>query len=607
MQLGNALESPDEDAAVDARACKRLVQTIQKSGERGAGLRRERGTGDPLPPPGLACGMAAEGRPLHIQVLRNALRAHTALGGWTLSERTLRHTPGAKEHAASSDTRKKAFCYGVTPPDHHQLGKSPTRQSLVTAMASISAARLAVGVAMSSEHAEGALAVLARQVQALRGANDLAARLEQALEQARMALRRCRAKQFVDVADAALVACAKLDEAYYALYYHSIVNGIHTVPQPHVYFTAIADAHPHGRENEVRMSRAVGTRQEFRRLRVWDARKHMTMGGRDGGQAAACHAAMNPLLAVLWARWRESATLIHARGVASAKAREFQRAVSLSDPTKRDVDGMPPSPPCTASIQAWRDSSRVWACRIYSFAVPNAQSLRRLASLSPIVEVGAGTGYWASLLRARGAIVAAFDATGRDQPGTPAEYNEYHGECPFHTDVMKGTATKGSFNTTLQQYKDYTLLMCYAPPDGKMAVASLKAYRGDTVALIGEVDGDTASRGLLSALRTRFLLVSSVALPQFDDTANRLDIWQIKREDDDIAKPVACCSQCGSVVDDVVELRRCVLCRIACYCSRQCCLRNWQAHERLHRGRHIPRGFCRQYSNDHVYQPLKIE
>src|ERR1019366_9271626 len=38
----------------------------------------------------------------------------------------------------------------------------------------------------------------------------------------------------------------------------------------------------------------------------------------------------------------------------------------------------------------------------YAYAIPNDAALDRLASLGPIVEVGAGAGYWAHLLRERG-------------------------------------------------------------------------------------------------------------------------------------------------------------------------------------------------------------
>ena len=48
-----------------------------------------------------------------------------------------------------------------------------------------------------------------------------------------------------------------------------------------------------------------------------------------------------------------------------------------------------------------------------AFAVPNQQALDVLAKHAPLLELGAGTGYWASLLRGAGVDVLAYD---RDVP-----------------------------------------------------------------------------------------------------------------------------------------------------------------------------------------------
>ena len=150
--------------------------------------------------------------------------------------------------------------------------------------------------------------------------------------------------------------------------------------------------------------------------------------------------------------------------------------------------------------------------------------------------------------------------------------------------------------------------MCYftsqhfqRPPDGEMARSCLKAYGGNYVAIVGEVDGDTASRGVLGMLRKDFALVASIQLPQFDDTAYRLYVWERSTE---AAKPIAYCSQCGA---SDVPLRRCVLCRCAAYCSEACCKRNRAAHERLHRGRHVRLPSTPRFDDGNAYQALVLE
>ena len=74
-----------------------------------------------------------------------------------------------------------------------------------------------------------------------------------------------------------------------------------------------------------------------------------------------------------------------------------------------------------------------------AYAVPSDAGLAALANLGlPLIECGAGTGYWASLLRRRGVTVAAFDiapnktaamlAAGGGGKGGAPSHNEYHAE-----------------------------------------------------------------------------------------------------------------------------------------------------------------------------------
>ena len=52
----------------------------------------------------------------------------------------------------------------------------------------------------------------------------------------------------------------------------------------------------------------------------------------------------------------------------------------------------------SVKIENWRNHQREWPCRLYAFATPNNNVLNRLQEYGPFIEIGAGTGYWASLL-----------------------------------------------------------------------------------------------------------------------------------------------------------------------------------------------------------------
>eukprot|EP00854_Cymbomonas_tetramitiformis_P003077 gene3077-3908_t len=43
------------------------------------------------------------------------------------------------------------------------------------------------------------------------------------------------------------------------------------------------------------------------------------------------------------------------------------------------------------------------------FAVPNAEAIATMVKYSPLVELGAGTAYWAELARSAGASITTYD------------------------------------------------------------------------------------------------------------------------------------------------------------------------------------------------------
>jgi hypothetical protein len=72
-------------------------------------------------------------------------------------------------------------------------------------------------------------------------------------------------------------------------------------------------------------------------------------------------------------------------------------------------------------------SARRSSCIDYAWSIPTPEVIERLAAFSPIVEVAAGTGYWASLLAEAGASIEAFDL---NPPGT-RRYFDATEESPF--------------------------------------------------------------------------------------------------------------------------------------------------------------------------------
>jgi hypothetical protein len=48
----------------------------------------------------------------------------------------------------------------------------------------------------------------------------------------------------------------------------------------------------------------------------------------------------------------------------------------------------------------------------YAWAIPDARALRIIKHFAPVVEMGAGTGYWCYLLRQNGIDIVAYDLFG---------------------------------------------------------------------------------------------------------------------------------------------------------------------------------------------------
>ncbi len=162
--------------------------------------------------------------------------------------------------------------------------------------------------------------------------------------------------------------------------------------------------------------------------------------------------------------------------------------------------------------------------RQFAWAIPNRATIAALTKLSPLVETGAGTGYWAKLLRDAGADVIAYDAC-----PPPNTLNAWHSEI----DGSKGAARLWSpveVGTTnaLASHSDRTLFLCWPPYAHPMASESLAAWKGKTLAVIGEGNGGcTADDMFWDGLeKAGFEEVEVVSIPQWSGVHDALFVWR---------------------------------------------------------------------------------
>jgi hypothetical protein len=164
--------------------------------------------------------------------------------------------------------------------------------------------------------------------------------------------------------------------------------------------------------------------------------------------------------------------------------------------------GSSPNPAADAE-----DEQLLWLAHQYAYVFPDGSALAMLAGLGPLVEIGAGTGYWAHRLRSLGVDIVAIDQapTDGDRP------NRYHPWGRPWTRVEQGD------QTALSDHSDRVLFLCWAPLFSSLGDC-LTYYGGDTVAYIGD-----------GGYRTAFAKVAVApvrALDPHPGVAPQLTIWK---------------------------------------------------------------------------------
>jgi len=125
--------------------------------------------------------------------------------------------------------------------------------------------------------------------------------------------------------------------------------------------------------------------------------------------------------------------------------------------------------------------------RRWAWAVPTVEAIEAIVEIGPLVEIGAGTGYWAMLLREHGADVQAFEPR-------PIYGNGYKHRRAY------AAIARGDHHRALRMYPDRTPMLCWAPYDDPMAAEVILGTRAERLVWIGELhgcNGDDAAMALL--------------------------------------------------------------------------------------------------------------
>lgn len=188
---------------------------------------------------------------------------------------------------------------------------------------------------------------------------------------------------------------------------------------------------------------------------------------------------------------------------------------------------------------------RTELCSYFAWAIPNTTALQTLLDLGPILEIGAGTGYWAYLLSKQGGDVVAYDMKDSHE-GQSYRFR--------HSIVQDGGVEQ------IQQkcHSHRTMLLCW--PDiveesveddadrGSFSLECLTHYsHGEMLAYIGELGphvvrtkvgwgdvfppcGSSSSSAFQEELNDSFDLVKCVCLPNWPPYNSHLTIWCRKKK-----------------------------------------------------------------------------
>ena len=182
---------------------------------------------------------------------------------------------------------------------------------------------------------------------------------------------------------------------------------------------------------------------------------------------------------------------------------------------------------------------------LFAWALPDEAALAVLARHGPLLECGAGTGYWAALLRARGADVLASDLA---PPGAPAGQaaggardaaagasgrgsaapaaNRYHAGTRRPWAGVEAASAVGAVRAARASGR--TLFLCWPPfDDDGGSYGALRAYPGDTFIYAGGgPGGPTGTVRFHRELELNWHPAEQAALPNWPGLRDRLVVYR---------------------------------------------------------------------------------
>ena len=153
---------------------------------------------------------------------------------------------------------------------------------------------------------------------------------------------------------------------------------------------------------------------------------------------------------------------------------------------------------------------------MYAWAVPNKEAIDTLLEHSPIIEIGAGRGYWAALAASAGADIIAFD----HNPPVKAGVNKWHRQPGMFFLVAQGDAE------IAEKHPDRTLFLCWPPCGLDVALRAIRNYKGKTVIYVGDEGHDAGTPEFYAEMAAGFTKIQVVDIPKWPGINDRMEVWR---------------------------------------------------------------------------------
>ena len=160
--------------------------------------------------------------------------------------------------------------------------------------------------------------------------------------------------------------------------------------------------------------------------------------------------------------------------------------------------------------------------RKYGFAIPNRDAVETMQKYAPILEAGAGTGYWAEVLRRQGIDVLAIDnLSGKYSFWLDAAiaFEPYNGTQILNTDAIK----------EIPKHLERSLFLCWPDYHVSFAYDCVQAFTGKFICYVGEpYNGCTGDKAFHDLLESDFDFIHSIDIPQWWGLHDYLQVCERK-------------------------------------------------------------------------------